>query len=116
MAARSPEPANRCARPHALSASAAGRRSASIAATTSMAADRRAAGVMPRDLAFSRSLYKEKRAPASWQPGEDAHHEDHPHDQEHRETDPEQRPALADIVAGRVHIGVGKARQHEDPG
>ena len=46
MAARSDEPAKRCDRPQSLSASAAGRRRASISAKTSMAAERRAAGVM----------------------------------------------------------------------
>src|SRR5262249_10255008 len=46
MAARSPEPAKRCERPQSLSASAAGRRRVSISASTSMAADRRAPGVM----------------------------------------------------------------------
>src|SRR5579862_4416620 len=51
MAARSDEPANRCERPQSLSTSAAGRRLASTSAKTSMAADRRAAGVMggPRE-------------------------------------------------------------------
>src|SRR5918996_1669209 len=51
MAARSPEPAKRCDRPQSLSASAAGRRRASISASTSMAAERRAAGVIVRPLA-----------------------------------------------------------------
>src|SRR5271154_152190 len=46
MAARSPEPAKRWASPQSLSASAAGRRRASMSAKTSMAAERRAAGVM----------------------------------------------------------------------
>src|SRR6267154_2634639 len=48
MAARSPDPAKRRARPQAFSASAAGRRCASISARTSIAAERRAPGVMSR--------------------------------------------------------------------
>ena len=51
MAARSPEPAKRCASPQSLSASAAGRRRVSISASTSMAAEMRAAGVIARPLA-----------------------------------------------------------------
>src|SRR5208282_946673 len=46
MAARSDEPAKRCASPQSFSTSAAGRRRASISAKTSMAAESRAAGVM----------------------------------------------------------------------
>src|SRR5262245_7761924 len=46
MAARSPEPANRCAKPQSLSASGAGRRRVSMSASTSMAAESRAPGVM----------------------------------------------------------------------
>src|SRR5208283_1266544 len=46
IAARSDEPPKRCARPQSLSASAAGRRRASRSAMTSIAAERRAAGVM----------------------------------------------------------------------
>src|SRR5437870_1417576 len=53
MAARSPEPAKRCARPQSLSASAAGRRRVSISASASMAADRRAPGVMALSCAVS---------------------------------------------------------------
>jgi hypothetical protein len=46
IAARSPEPAKRCAVPHSFSAFAAGLRWASILSITSIAADKRAAGVI----------------------------------------------------------------------
>ena len=46
MAARSPEPAKRWARPQSFNASAAGRRRASMSPSTSIAAERRAPGVM----------------------------------------------------------------------
>src|ERR1700733_5630202 len=49
MAARSPEPANRCARPHSFSALAAGCRRASMSAKISIAAESRAEGVMSFD-------------------------------------------------------------------
>ena len=45
MAARSPEPAKRWASPQSFRASAAGRRRASMSASTSIAAERRAPGV-----------------------------------------------------------------------
>src|SRR5215813_13883927 len=56
MAARSPDPAKRWARPQSLSASAAERRRVSISASTSMAADRRAPGVMVLSCAVSGAL------------------------------------------------------------
>ena len=46
IAARSPEPAKRCAVPHSLSALAAGTRWVSMVSISSMAADSRAAGVI----------------------------------------------------------------------
>ena len=46
IAARSPEPAKRCAVPHSFSALAAGTRWASMVSISSMAADSRAAGVI----------------------------------------------------------------------
>ena len=46
IAARSPEPAKRCAVPHSFSAFAAGMRSASMVSMSSMAAESRAAGVI----------------------------------------------------------------------
>jgi hypothetical protein len=46
IAARSPEPAKRCAVPHSFSAFAAGMRWASMVSMSSMAAERRAAGVI----------------------------------------------------------------------
>src|ERR1700730_10843194 len=49
MAARSPEPAKRWASPQSFKASPAGRRRSSISASTSMAADRRAPGVIGRE-------------------------------------------------------------------
>src|SRR6202050_3145667 len=66
MAARSDEPAKRCASPQSLSASAAGRRRASISAKASMAAERRAAGARGaprwRPPSFHRLL--QRRGPA----------------------------------------------------
>src|ERR1700730_9245272 len=66
MAARSDEPAKRCASPQSLSASAAGRRRASISAKTSIAAERRAAGVMrpPRWRPPSFHRLFQRRSPA----------------------------------------------------
>src|SRR3954453_8745713 len=61
MAARSPEPANRCAKPQSLSASAAGRRRVSMSASTSMAADRRAPGVMALSCAVSAAMARVAR-------------------------------------------------------
>ena len=46
IAARSPEPAKRCAVPHSFSAFAAGMRWASMVSISSMAAESRAAGVI----------------------------------------------------------------------
>ena len=46
IAARSPEPAKRCAVPHSFSAFAAGTRWASMVSISSMAAESRAAGVI----------------------------------------------------------------------
>src|SRR5277367_6459104 len=63
MAARSDDPAKRCARPQSLSTSGAGRRRASISANTSIAAERRADGVMTviapaRSLRFRKPLHR----------------------------------------------------------
>src|SRR5580704_3377436 len=62
MAARSDEPAKRCARPQSLSTSVAGRGRASMSEKTSIAAERRAEGVMitiapARSLRFLKPLH-----------------------------------------------------------
>src|SRR5947209_5469358 len=102
IAARSPEPAKRCAVPHSFSACAAGMRWVSMMAMTSMAADSRAAGVMD-----SLSCLKRKK---NLQREIDPHREHHKHAGE-----PGQR-TYPDIVGGDENAGMGKARHHEHPG
>src|SRR5258706_10702764 len=98
MAARSPEPAKRCAKPQSLRASDAGRRRDSISAITSMAAERRAAGVIA------------SRA------GQDLDREQAPHDDQDHGADAEGLAALRDLVAGHKDGGMDQAREHEQPG
>src|ERR687886_1761068 len=95
IAARSFEPAKRCARPQSLSASTAGRRRASISARTSMAAAMRAAGVM--------------RSEAE----DDARREDEPHDEQQDRPDQKSGEAPPHVVARHVDSGVDKPARHE---
>src|SRR4051795_2097442 len=88
MAARSFDPANRRDSPQSLSASAAGRRRASISPNTSMAADRRGAGVMA------------KPPPVS-QAKQDANREDRPHPDQH---DP---PSAVGEAAAKDNVRTG---------
>src|SRR5579864_286428 len=57
MPARSDEPAKRCDRPQSLSTSAAGRRRVSMSARISMAADKRADGVMANAAALANDYF-----------------------------------------------------------
>src|ERR1700751_3683739 len=72
IAARSPEPAKRCAPPHSFSAFAAGMRSVSI---ISMAAESRAAGVM-RCFQVSKEMHFRSQ--------ENLEREIYPHDENHQ--------------------------------
>src|SRR5579862_4843806 len=57
MPARSDDPAKRCDKPQSLSASAAGRRRDSMSARISMAADKRADGVMANAAALANDYF-----------------------------------------------------------
>src|SRR6185312_11984014 len=90
MAERSPEPANRCVSPHDFNASAAGRRSRSIASNISMAAASRAPGVMSK---------------RSRQAEENTYGEDHPRHEQSRKPYAIERPAPFHDIAGGVLVG-----------
>src|SRR3954463_16687495 len=98
IAARSPEPAKRCASPQSLRASDAGRRRVSISAITSMAAERRAAGVIA------------SRA------GQDLDRENDPHDEQYHDRDTIGLAAPHHDVGGDMDGGLDAARRHEKPG
>src|SRR5712691_12965405 len=97
MAARSPEPAKRCARPHAFSASAAGRTGASSSASTSTAAEIRAEGVIP-----SKQIETERKL--------------EPQSHQHKHADAVNEATAWHPVRGGVDEGVDVAQDHEQPG
>src|SRR6266851_10358640 len=97
MAARSPEPAKRCATPHAFSASDAGRTCASSSASTSIAAEIRAEGVIP-----SKEIETER--------------EFDPERQHHQHAESVNEAAARHPVRGGVNKGVDVAQDHEQPG
>src|SRR5437870_5307496 len=97
MAARSPEPAKRWARPHAFSASAAGRTCAASSASTSIAAEIRAEGVIP-----SRQIKT------------DCEFDPKPEHDQHAEAI--NKAAARHAVRGGVDEGVDVAQDHEQPG
>src|SRR5258707_9101565 len=97
MAARSPEPAKRCARPHAFSASAAGRTCASSSASTSIAAEIRAEGVIPsRQIKVVREL--------------------DPQSEDDHDAETINEAAARHPVRGGVDEGMDIAQDHEQPG
>src|ERR1700682_5965101 len=97
MAARSPEPAKRCAIPHVFSASDAGRTCASSSASTSIAAEIRAEGVIPsEEIETERQLDPER--------------------QHHQYAETINEPAARHPVRGGVNKGVDIAQDHEQPG
>src|SRR5262249_43016971 len=102
IAARSPEPAKRCAVPHSFSACAAGTRWASMVAMTSMAADSRAAGVME----FLSCLKRKKNL----------QREIDPHRKQYKRAGLPGQRAGAAVAGGSKDAGMGKARHHEHPG
>src|SRR6516225_2348123 len=102
MAARSDEPAKRCDRPQPRSTSAAGRRRASTSANTSMAADRRAAGVT----SFNRPSAKRQHLDDK----------NRPYGDQRERSDTVQSAAQRDDVASHVHISVQHAEDDKDPG
>src|SRR6185437_2705808 len=87
--------------PHDFNASAAGRRSRSIASNISMAAASRAPGVMSK---------------RSRQAEENTYGEDHPRHEQSRKPYAIERPAPLHNVAGDVLVGMCEARNHENPG
>ncbi len=106
IAARSPDPAKRCARPQLLSASAAGRRSVSMVPNTSIAAASRAAGVMTQQ---TQAWIYGRPARMRTMKMIQAMHSVRP-------PMPKMRAAQAHLIAGGVHEGMAEPRQHENPG
>src|ERR1700751_5330984 len=105
IAARSPEPAKRCAPPHSFSAFAAGTRSLSIVSMSSMAAESRAAGVM-------RCLQSKKM---HFRSQENLEREIYPHDENHQHAGKPRQRAIIQIVGGHENPGMHEARHHENP-
>src|SRR5579885_448736 len=120
MAARSPAPAKRCDRPQSLSASAAGRRRASISANISIAAESRAEGVMTNISApisaASRLRYTSALQRTTSRQRQDLDNINGPHHRKHHRGDSKQRTAQPHDIARDVHIGVRNTEQHKDPG
>src|SRR5882757_5208047 len=94
MAARSPEPAKRCARPQSFSASGEGLRRAPMSARTSVAAASFAPGVIAGPS-------------SSWsrQPEHDLDDEDQPHQQQHQRGNAVIAAAKPHVVAGDMNKG-----------
>ena len=108
IAARSPEPAKRCAVPHSFNAFAAGTRWVSILSSTSMAADRRAAGVIERF-----RLENERDAASDQQ--QHLQGEVNPHREQHQRAGKPGQRAPAKIVRGYEYPGMNETRHHEYP-
>src|SRR5258708_15122123 len=106
IAARSPEPAKRCAVPHSFSAFAAGTRWASMVSISSMAADSRAAGVI-QNFRFG----DERRSDE-----QNLQREINPHREQHYHSGKPRQRALLDVVRGHENSGMGETGDHEYPG
>src|ERR1051326_8498941 len=105
IAARSPEPAKRCAVPHSFNACAAGTRWASMMSMTSIAADSRAAGVISsfRFRGDHNRLDKQKNL----------QREVDPHRKQYKHAGEPCERARPDVVGGHENAGMGKPRHHE---
>src|SRR5579863_8373828 len=100
MAARSPEPAKRCAVPHSFKAPAAGTRLLSMVSINSMAAESRAAGVIQTFSNQKKNLQREID----------------PHRQQHKGAGKPGHRAAAEIVGTDEDAGMGQPADHEHPG